>query len=608
MTNKQTFPWTVPTRLSRRLLALLFVMVVSISGLIAAVPLLFSADDLAEQFLAALHTSTGSHITSSKPVELSLFPSFKAVLRDVVTTDKQAPLNIEAEAIEIGLSAWQMMLGRFEISSLRFVNAEVKIRLPDTHENTDANSLNIAAKAFTFFGHQISDGAATPRLQRLLKLNSLSLVDSTLTIVDRLQKNEQVSKLNATINWPHPTNAATLNGVANWRGAQVIVLAGISDPLAFASGKDSDVTLNINSNRLVLSFVGKSNLGSTFYADGSVLMNVPSMSQFLLSADAGLTLGSDVGAVDLEAKLSTKNGVLLFDDLTMQLAATSAVGALEIDPLASPVKMSGTLAFKTVDLAAISSALPIGATQQLTDNAEQLKALDLALDLDLRLSAKVAKIDGYLIEDAAGAIRIANGDASLDLGTGTFAGGTLHARLDISGAQEKRVGKLNVELLGLRQDQIENLAQNLPIFDGPLSGSFEIGGVYTGLAALLASGDGALRIDFPSGVIRNFNLESMRLAMDSTGIFELQSVYAGMSEASALGVVGLIKNGVVLVTSAKAEIAGQNISLTGAIPLVSGSLALQGSITDATPSATKKLKPFFIGGTLQKPLVTAIVP
>lgn len=604
MTNKQTGPWTASKRLSRRLLALLFVVAVGISGLIAAVPFLINTDDLAEQFFAALHTSTGSHITSSKPIELSLFPSFTAVLKDVVTTDKQAPLEIEADAIEIGLSPWQMMFGRFEVSSLRFVGADVKIRLSDASKNTDANGLNIAEKAITFYGHQISDYAATPSLPRLLKLHSLSLVDSTLTIVDRLQKSEQVSKLNVSMNWPHPMNAATLNGVANWRGTQVNVLAGISEPLAFASGKDSDVTLNVNSNSLVLSFAGKSNLGSTFYADGSVSMNAPSLSPFLEPADVRLTMGKAVGAVELEAKLNTKNGILLFDDLTMQLAGTSAVGALEIDPLASPVKVSGTLAFKTVDLAAISSALPIGATRQLNDNAEQLKALDL----DLRLSAKVAKIDGYLIEDAAGAIRIANGDASLDLGTGTFAGGTLHARLDISGAKEKRVGKLNVELLGLRQDQIENLAQNLPLFDGPLSGSLEIGGPYTGLAALVATGDGALRIDFPSGIIRNFNLESMRLAMNSKGIFELQSVYAGMSEASALGVVGLIKNGVVQVSSAKAEIAGQNISLTGAIPLVSGSLALQGSITDATPSAATKLTPFFIGGTLREPLVTAIVP
>jgi AsmA protein len=583
------------------ILAGLIAIFIGIIGLIAVAPSLLDQERLRVQFLNEAGQLAASELQATGKLRISMFPEFKATLSQIASVDANAPIHIMAEKVEIGLSPWPALLGKIETSSIQFTKADVTIRTSaalDLQKILAKSPLNtpvaMAAK-------QISADAATPDLSSISnrKLGLLGFTDSSLSIIASDGTKERVSRINGSLQWPDLYSAARFVAVADWRGESVELTAEIARPLLFAAGGNSDIALNINSEPMTVVFKGKSNLVANFYADGNLSLKAPSLQKFLRWIKAGSTAGEAIGEIELDAKLNTKNGKLYFDELAMLVAGSPASGALEIDPVATPIKTSGTLAFKSVDLAALALSLPIRAGLH---SSQELMLLD-KMDLDLRLSAEEAKVAGYSISNAAGAVRIAKGDVSLDLGTGTIAGGTIMGRLELSGSPLVKAGRLTLDVNDIHQDQVENLPIGMPVFAGALSGKFAISGPYVDLKSLLETGEGTLKLNFATGVIRNFNLESFQAAMEKQGILELPSVYAGMSEAKPFEVSATLKSGVVVLHSANAMIGGRHVSVSGAIPLLSRGIALNGVISNAEQTAAPKSLPFFIGGTWAKPLV-----
>ena len=590
------------TRFSRRVLATLLAAFVAIVGLIAIAPALLDKEKIRAQFLTEVGQWVGSELASNGDFKLSLFPEFKATLNDVVAQKADAPLKLTAKTVEIGLSAWSALFGRIESTAIKFDRADIamdKSALETLRQLWSKNSLGQSVAMAQ--KHRLSD-LTSPDLSSISnrKLGNITFAHSSLTMINSNGTNEQLSNINGSMNWPNLYSSATLVSDAQWRGVSVNFDADIKQPFVFAAGGNSTIGLTIKSEPMTLVFQGNGNLVANFFADGSLSWKTPSMERFLQWTQATSTAGESIGEVELNANLITKDGKLLFNDIAMLVSGSAATGTLEIDPLVTPIKSSGTLAFKSVDLAALAAALPIGVAGTSPHDLHLLEGVDL----DLRLSAEQATIAGYSLANAAGAIRIAKGDASVDLGTSEIAGGTVMGRLELSGPSTAKIGKLIAGMNAVHLDQLTDLPPGIPVLSGPLNGRFEIEGPYANLGSLLATGNGRLSLDLASGIIRNFNLETMQAALDQQSVFELPTVYAGMSEANAFAVKANVKNGVIVVDTADATIDGRRVTLSGALPLMSRGIALNGVITDTEPTSTTKSLPFFIGGTWWRPLVT----
>jgi AsmA protein len=245
--------------------------------------------------------------------------------------------------------------------------------------------------------------------------------------------------------------------------------------------------------------------------------------------------------------------------------------------------------------------LPIGlAPNQTTD----LALLD-AIDLDLRLSAEEAKVGPLTIANAAGAIRISKGEADLDLGTGTLGGGTVIGRLKLSGPANAKLGDLKMQMTNLRQDQLEDLAQNIPNHTGAISGKLALTGPYSGIQSFLEKANGALEVNTGLGLVRNFNLETFQDALGQKGFFELASVFQGVTEIKPVALTAQVKSGVAIVSPTDVLVGGRRVIVSGAVPFLSRGLALNGVIAGLPGEALDPNPlPFFIGGVWSKPLVT----
>jgi AsmA protein len=590
------------SKISARLFAGFLIAVIAVIGLVVFGQSLFDPVKMRNQFLSKMSNWTGGAVTSSGPVKFSFFPGLKVTLNDIKSAKADAPIGLQAKSIDVGISLWPLFVGKIEASSLHLNDAELTVHanaMDTLKQSWSSNSIGTSVDAAS---KQVAADIAAPNLSAIAneKLGSVELVRATISIQSVNGSRETFQNLNGLISWPNVHSRAALTAAADWRNEPVHIAAQIADPLLFLAGGNSDLNLNVTSEPMTLLFDGNSNLVSNFFADGDITWKTPSMRRFLQWVRASSTAGEAIGVIELNAKMITKDGKLLFNDMTMLVSGSAATGALEVDPFVKPIKSSGTLAFKSVDLVALAASLPIGVDKA---DAGEMHLLD-DLDLDLRLSAEEATLAGYSISNAAGAIRIAKGDASIDLGTGEIAGGTVMGRLELSGPSDAKIGRLVAGMHNVHQDQLTDLPIGIPVLAGPISGKFEMAGAYANLHSFIGSGTGTIAMQLDSGVIRNFNLETMQAALDTKPVFELPSVYAGMSEARALNLSANVTNGVVRINSANATIDGRIITLSGAFPLLSQGLALHGLITDEVQTETSKPSPFFLGGTWQRPLVT----
>ncbi len=565
-----------------------------------ALPYLVNQPGIVTRLEGELTKWAGSPVHIRGGIEFSIFPNFHVQLNDVATQEALAPLSLSAPRVNAQISVLDALLGQLQVTSLTVDDAKVIYRLAQDDEAAKIASPVRAAVATTQLAVQKS--AANPDLSAIANdvLGAVSLSNSTLSIFGRDGLESRVSSLNATLKWPKLQSGLTFTGNAMWRGEPVALDTTISAPLLFVAGGGSVLDLNFKSPPLTFKFSGNASRASVFYADGRVKLIAPSLDRFLSWLRADIEAGNSVGELSLDSLLTTANGKFRFDDLIMSISGNKATGSLELDPAVSPPNIVGTFAFETVDLTSLAKAFSIAVTGRTRQNFSFLNQMNI----DLRLSSNIANAGDITIGDAAGAIRIANGNADFDLGDGSFAGGRIKGGLRLTGAENLKTADLHISISEVAQEQMPNLPANIPTIAAPLSGTIALQGPFSSLKTLLDEGTGTFSLSSGTGMVRNFNLESFVTSIQSGTMFSLPTFYSGLSSLQSCTVDGTVSNGVAVIEAGELNIGSKRVVFAGALPFQSHGVALNGIMTSTDATAADELLPFFLGGTWSEPFVT----
>jgi AsmA protein len=565
-----------------------------------ALPYLVNQPGVITRLETELTRWAGSPVHIHGGIEFSIFPSFHVQLNDVATQEALASLSLSAPKVAAQISVFDALLGQLRVTSLTVDDAKVIYRLGQGDEAAKIAAPVRAAVATTQLAVQKS--AANPDLSGIANdaLGAISFTNSTLSIFGHDGVETRVSNLNAMLKWPKLQSGLAFTGDAMWRGEPVALDATISAPLLFAAGGGSVLDLNFKSPPLTFKFSGNASRASVFYADGRVKLIAPSLDRFLSWSHADIDAGNSVGELSLDSQLTTANGKFRFDDLVMSMSGNKATGSLELDPAVSPPNIVGTFAFETVDLTSLAKAFSIAVTGRAQQNFSFLNQVDI----DLRLSSNVAKAGDITISDAAGAIRIANGNADFDLGDGSFAGGHIKGGLRLTGAEKLKTADLHLNMSDVVQELIPNIPTNIPTIAATLSGTIALQGPFSSLKTLLEEGTGTFSLSSGTGMVRNFNLESFVTSIQSGTMFSLPTFYSGLSSLQSCTIDGTVSNGVAVIEAGELNIGSKRVVFAGALPFQSHGVALNGVMTSTDATAADELLPFFLGGTWSEPFVT----
>ena len=576
---------------------------VSLSLFLLLLPMGLNQDALRARLEGQIADWSGMALSAKGNATISFFP-FKATLTDVTSKDALGAVTVTAQRLEARFSALSVITGKVDVKELWLDGARVTLRQqPGVKLGAFAESGPLKP-AIEIVKAAINVDRNNPDLSQIVNrpLGAVSFSNSSLSYIWLDGREDRVMDLNATLQWLKLRGGAMARGSAFWRGENIDFNMEVASPLLLASGGSSGLDLDFNSAPLSFTFSGDANLASDFFADGNLSLKATSISRVLSWSAAPMTAAGNLGALDIAAKLTTAEGKLRFGDLQLSLDSKPAMGTLEIDLLTKPAKLAGTLAFETIDLSSLAQSLSLGQNGGADGNGENAPLS--GVNLDLRLSADTAYAGLWEIKDAAGTIRIDDGNAQLDLGNGGLAGGEVSSSLRISGTGASKAAAFKFSGRNMMPDQLAGKDAAYPLIAAPVSLQIDLSGPYKTLPDFLQSGEGRLTGEAEAGTFRNFSSDNFAAAIHNGQIFALPDTYSGLASLESATVSAALKQGAAIVESSEININGMRLNLTGAIPYQTGGVALNGLI--AMPEEPGNWAPFFVGGSWDKPFVTLV--
>ena len=565
-------------------------------------PMGLNQTDLRFQLERQIADLSGITFSVNGDTSISFFP-LRVELTDVSSKDALGAVTINAKRVEARFSATSALVGQIDVKSITLDSAHVTVRRkPDSQLDAFGSGGLLGpaikmAKAAIDADHKVPDLASITNRS----LGSVRFANSTLSLIRADGHEDLLQNVNADFSWRTLRGGAAMSGSADWRGEAFKFDLDVSSPLLLASGGTSAVIFNFSSAPLNFSFNGDCDLSADFFGDGNLTLTAASISKVLSWSATPMHPASDFGSVDLAGRLTASKGIMKFGDLQLSLDSKPATGTLEVDLTEDIAKLAGTLAFESVDLSSLvqSSLLDFAGGAPGMERSAPFSGLAL----DLRLSATSAGFGAITIKNAAGTIRHDAGTTLLDIGNGELAGGDVSGSLQLSGGSTSRNAALKFSARGVKLGEIST-NPTLPKIDAPVNLKFELSGPFKTLPEFLQVGEGALSAEAAAGIIRNFSADSFAGAVGNGQIFALPETYSGLSTLETAVITAKLTKGAALVEASEVNINGHRIVLTGAIPYVSGGVALNGVIAGQGNSAN--WTPFFIGGSWDKPFVTLV--
>ncbi|OPB29104.1 AsmA family protein [Bartonella sp. WD12.1] len=569
-----------------------FVAVVFLLGTsVIVLPYFVSTDTIRVRVAQDLSAWTGYNVQLREPPRLKLFPYPKAFLSGVTLTSKindVAPL-MEAESIEVDLSLIDLLRGCVSFSETRIVRPQFVMEKPfktvSDFFNTLSRSQGTLGLAVRNAREIVKLNPDQPDIESLLNqpFGRIVIENGVLIYRDSVSDvTEKITGLNATIDWSESTQAARFRASARWHGELTELLINADQALLLLAGGQSSLRVSFNSLRGGITFTGKARLSEYYIFDGKVSMRSPGWNQTLAWIGGNQLWGGRLKVpIVWESHFLAQPKRIEMNNITFNMGAANARGALEFDFQNHVPNIIGSLAFDTMNLNILESMfLPVG---------EENEFLDMVIfdriGLDVRISAPQAKIGKIALTNLAAAMQIKNGYGNFDLGNAHVFGGSIQSNVQIvpNGKKARIEGRVSgtsvdvqtfSEALGLTQF-IHAKTDFIVTIQILISSWSEIS----------EKMQGQLTMNMLSGRLLKYDLNELQNKLSENEQFYLVNNHTFSTPFERLNIKAKFSDGIVTQIESLMRTADWNLSIDGPI---------------AVPITKKNQKDFMLQGRLQK--------
>ncbi|MBN9236754.1 MULTISPECIES: AsmA family protein [Phyllobacteriaceae] len=581
----------------RAIWAVAIAVIVAVLAFVA-VPYFASNRIVRDRIAWEMSAWSGFRVTIDGTPEIEIWPQFRAILTGVTLSnwsDDKAPPVMQADRVEIDLSAMSALRGDVVFSGVRLVKPVFRVE-PAAHglflppmpsggrvaRAIDAARELVKAKPDKpDTGKLASEGFGTVEFQ---DGKVIAAIDGTDT--------DMLTNLSGQLDWSALNAAGSLTASGVWRGETVAVEAASPGPMLLFAGAAAPVTLSLKAAPANFSFDGTGNLSGQSFFDGQAKFTAPSLRRALQWLEAGIAPGAARGPVSITSKVSGDTGRIKFDKTEIDLDKTPGMGALDLSFVDPMPMISGTLAFDTVDLAAFLSAF----TSPTASSGTDLDVIDMSFadrfNLDLRLSAAHATAGRIQLADVAATAQVKNGLAVFDISDATAFGGNIQTSLRI----DRRPEGTQVEMKLLASDvngadftAAAGMTRLTPTGTGTVS--LILKGPGKSWNSILQNADGSVSATFGPGNLTGLNLPAFLKRNEEGGFFALDDVSNGTLPIDGAELKATISKGVARIDRAEAKSAQTKIWLSGIVPYAGRGLALSGGVNQPKPAATPAPQP-----------------
>ncbi|WP_269933376.1 AsmA family protein [Aminobacter sp. HY435] len=607
----------MPSPLFRRSIWMIVGLAVLIAAVVAAVPFIASTQLVKDRIALEMSAWSGFRVSINGTPDIEIWPVFRATLTDVSMTewdDQDGPAVIEAERVDIELSALTALTGNVEFSDAHFVRPTVRLRrLADGGLELPHSSGGRLARSIEEARATLASSPDAPDLGALAsdEFGAVEFADGRVFAVSDHGEEELLSGVTGKANWPALNKAGSLTATGVWRGEAVAVELSSPRPLVLFAGGEAPIVLSLKSAPVEVSYDGLLNLTSSMRVDGQVKFSAPSLRGVFEWSMPGILPGSPVGSVALASKVSGDLSRLKLENAKVTLDGNPGMGVLELS-ISGPVpSVVGTLAFDTLDLMAFAAAFAPMSPANPSGTADVDASFAERVNLDLRLSAAKATAGSIALVEVAATAQVKGGLAAFDISDAEAFGGNVQAGIRFdrkpSGIQAE-IRLLASDIDGGSFGAAAGMSRVVPIGRGTVS--VILTGPGSNWDTLLQNANGSVSATFGVGAIAGFDLQAFLKRVSERGFFSLAAVSEGTLPVDGVELKATVSNGVAKIDKAEARTPTNRIWLTGIVPYVGRGLALSGAIEPrdaATATPASETVAFFVGGSWTAPFISPLV-
>lgn len=441
-------------------LCLLCLILLFLAGalFIALLPFLVSTDAIRLRLAHNLSSLTGYNVQLREPPQVSVFPGFHAVLPDVLLTDnsQSGAALMRAEKIIVHMSLPDALRGRARFSETRLIRPHFIVSAPLkapalfaalAHSEGNFGSAvratqNRLREAENPAGGKPANAAAADFRQ---PFGHIFIEDGRLSYAAPAQPDAEIRNINAEIDWPQGSAAATVSATGLWHSVPANFSADADNALLLLSGGKSRLRVSLNSVQGGVTFTGAAQFGSAFRADGRLAARSPGLERSL--SWLGLRLPLNVKAAlpfAWESRLKADAAHAELSDIALAAGDAAAGGngrgALEITAESGLPHIGGSLAFENLTINLPAAALFAADTAPESKNRNVDMPMFNLFGLDIRISSDKAVVNGIPVDSPAASIQIGKSGLIFDIGAMRIFDGAAQSSLRLQSKNDRIIG------------------------------------------------------------------------------------------------------------------------------------------------------------------------
>lgn len=596
--------------------------VILITLVFTALPYIASTRIVRDRIAWEMGAWSGYRVTIEGTPRIVIWPKFRAILSDVNLsewTQTDGPPVIEADRVEVDLSAMAALRGDVVFSAARLIRPTLRVK--PTAKGLFMPAMPSGGRIARSIDTARGLVAANPTNPDASKLPSdpfgtVEIKDGRIVTSVKGKDTEILTSLNGKANWPALNGGAQLSATGIWHGESVSVDMASAKPLLLFAGGAAPVTFSLKAAPATFSFDGTAGLAQNAYLDGTVKFSAPSLRRVLEWSQASIAPGAPAGPVSVSSKVTAGTGRVKFDNAEISLNNNPGTGALDFSFADPRPVMAGTLAFDTLDLRSFLAAFTPLASPDGLDTKEADASFANRLDLDLRLSAAHATAGAIQLADVAATAQVKNGLAVFDISDATALGGNIQASLRLDRKPQGTQAEIRLlasDVGGAAFGAAAGMTRLVPTGTGTVSVILK--GPGKTWNSILENADGSISATFGPGTLTGLNLPAFLKRSEQGGFFALDDVANGSVPIDGAELKATVSKGVARIDKAEASSAKSKIWLTGIMPYAGHGLALSGGVIQPNPTAapangqaptTPDQVSFFVGGTWSTPFISPI--
>jgi len=338
----------------RRFIAILFVLVVVVIGVLLVAPNFIPMDVYKTQITQAAERTTGRALTIDGDLKIAFFPRFQIELNDVTFANREgASPEQMATMDQLGIGLEVMPLFRREVVIDRLVLTRPVMSLEidrNGHGNWEFDMPASAPDA-----DEAGDGGNEDFALNELSLGDVRLVDGDVRFRDRRNGADyHLQDIDLTVSLPTLQGPLGLDGQLTYNGERLNLDTQIDSPRGFIDGEQTPTRIALRSDVVRLDFNGSAATARSgaipLRAGGDVELNVPSVRALAAWTGSPIESPGGFGPLHVTGRADANGDNVTFNNATLSFDEMNGTGNFAFNLGGTRPRVNGDLALNQVDI------------------------------------------------------------------------------------------------------------------------------------------------------------------------------------------------------------------------------------------------------------------